>query len=319
MKALIAHPNHAISGELVDATRGYLDASLSLKTRKLYSTAWSQFTSWCRATGLPSHPACAETVALYAVHRAELGRKVPTINIDLAAIKLAHETAGLDDPTRTRGVRSVMRGIRREVGTRPTRKAPLLVGDLRRAVRALPDSNRGTRDAALLVVGFASAMRRSEIVAIEVEHIDNTEDGIRLLIPRSKTDQEAEGRVVGLPWGSHPETCPVRTLRRWMAVARIDHGPVFLTVDRADSVGRVAMSTRAVARAAKRAARSIGLDPSRFSGHSLRAGFATSAAAAGASERSIAKQTGHRSLEVLRTYIRDADLFRENAAAMVGL
>jgi integrase len=260
-------------------------------------------------------------VALYLAHRAEAGLAVPTVQIDVAAIKLAHEAAGHPNPTTSIVVRTVMRGIRRTLGVAAKGKAPVLITDLRKMVHALPETNRGRRDAAVLVVGFAGAFRRSELIALDVSDVTFVDDGVRVAVKRGKTDQEGRGRVVGLPFGSDPRTCPVRVLRRWMDVAGITgvEEPVFRTVDRADRVLYRRMSSRAVARAVQRAARRVGIDPDGLAGHSLRSGFCTSAAKAGATERSIMRQTGHRSVTVLRMYIREGTLWQDNAATLVGL
>ena len=320
MGALARINETAISTSLVESARTYMDASLAPKTRKLYGSAWKLFTAWCSDAGVSPLPATPESVALYITHRADIGRSVSTIRIDLAAIKLAHEVAEAEIPTDSKIVRTMMRGIRRTIGTAPTQKAPVSLPDLRRMVATLDLATvRGVRDHAVLVMGFASAMRRSELAALDLGDITFTDDGIRLVIRRSKSDQESAGRTIGIPWGSHPATCPVRVLRAWLDLAGITAGPLFRTVDRAGRLLDRRMSPRAVARAVKRVGTAVGLDACKLGGHSLRAGFATEAARAGASERSIARQTGHRSMAVLRGYIRDGTLFSDNAAALVGL
>jgi integrase len=216
-------------------------------------------------------------------------------------------------------VSEVLKGIRRTKGTAPACKAPLLVGQLKAALGVGRGDLLGMRDRALLLIGFAGAFRRSELVGLDVADLAFTDDGLVITLRRSKTDQEGEGRKVGIPHGSKPTTCPVRVLRAWLEAAGIVTGPLFRSVNRHGKVGAVRLSDRAVALAVKRAAESAGLDASTFSGHSLRAGLATSAAAAGASERSIMDQTGHRSVQMVRRYIRDGSLFRDNAAAHVGL
>ena len=311
-----------IEAKLVHAVKEYVDAALATGTRRLYRSLWNNFVGWCDEHGAVAMPATPQVVALYICARAEAGLSVSSLQNGLAAIRLAHEAAGVDQsPTGSMLVRKVMAGIRRTIGVRAVGKAPLMTRDLRQMVQSLDlGTNRGLRDAAALVVGFAGAFRRSELVGLDVQHVTFTEDGIRVLIARSKTDQEGQGRVIGLPWGSHPETCPVRVLRRWLDHAEITEGPLFPTVDRAGRIQRGSrMSGRGVARCVKRSAEAAGLDPTKVSGHSLRSGFCTSAATAGASERSIMNQTGHRSVMVLRRYIRDGSLFSDNAAAVVGL
>jgi integrase len=170
-------------------------------------------------------------------------------------------------------------------------KAPAVTAELRAMVAALPGDLRGARDRALLLVGFAAALRRSELVALDRCDVAETAEGLVVTLRRSKTDQEGQSRKIGVPYGSNPATCPVRALRAWTEIAGVVDGPLFVTVDRSGRPGTARASDRAVARAVQRAAQGAGLDRARYAGHSLRAGLATSAAAAGASERSIMAQT----------------------------
>lgn len=305
--------------DLARRTVEFAEASISEGTRRKYATCWSQFEDWCVRSGFESLPARPEVVAMYLTHRVESGCSISTVELDGSAVNAAHEAMGLESPTRDRAVRRVMRGIRRMKGTRPKQKSPVSVRQLRQMVGDLPETARGARDHLVLVLGFASALRRSELAGLTVEDVEEVEEGLRVVLRRSKTDQEGRGRTIGIPYGSHPSTCPVRVLRRWLALSGITEGPLLRTVDASDRIGTEVMSDRAVARCVQRAARRVGLDPAKVGGHSLRAGFATEAARAGASERSIAKQTGHRSMTVLRGYIREGTLFDDNAAAAIGL
>jgi integrase len=186
-------------------------------------------------------------------------------------------------------------------------------------VASLPDSLIGRRDACLLLLGFAMAARRSELVALTVEDLTATADGLVVTIRRSKTDQEGQGRQTGVPYGSNQMTCPIRATQTWLEASGIETGPLFRSVDRHGRLGNSALSDKAVALIVKRAAERAGLNPNRFAGHSLRSGMATSAARGGATEAQIMEQTGHRSLTVLRRYIRRGTLFDENAASKLGL
>jgi integrase len=188
---------------------------------------------------------------------------------------------------------------------------------------------RARRDKAMLLLGFAAALRRSELAAVRTEHLALSPDGLRLLIPRSKSDQEGAGQVVGVAYGTRPETCPVRALRSYLAAAGralADQGrpsplsgPVFRSVDRWGRLGRSAITGRTVANVVKAHAAAAGLDPVLYAGHSLRAGFATSAARAGKSDRSIKKQTRHKTDAMLAEYVREGRLFDENASEGIGL
>src|SRR5262249_23255270 len=173
-------------------------------------------------------------------------------------------------------------------------------------------------DRALILLGFAGAFRRSELVGLTAEDCVFGKDGLTITLRRSKTDQTGGGRKIGIPFGSNPETCPVRNLQTWIDAAGIATGPLFLSISRYVKL-QWSLSGLDVARIVKKLARRAGLDPAKYSGHSLRAGHATSAAIAGASERSIMNQTGHRSVQMVRRYIRDGSLFRENSAGKLGL
>ena len=212
-----------------------------------------------------------------------------------------------------------MRGIRRKKGIAPQGKAPILLDTLREMVAAMPDDRRGLQDKAILLVGFAGAFRRSELVGLTVTDVRFVDEGMILHLHRSKTDQEGEGFSKGLPYGENEATCPVRALRRWLDTANITSGPLFRPIDRHGNVGMSALHAQGVVRAIKRAATLVGLDADDLSGHSLQAGLVTAAAQSGVSERVIMAQTGHKDVRTVRRYIREGSLFRENAARMVGL
>lgn len=305
--------------DLAEQAFAFAVASKAPSTLRGYRSDWAHFTAWCAGHGLASLPAEPSTVALYVTDLAAAA-KVGTITRRLSSISQAHKTAGVDSPTGNPLVRTTMAGIRRRLGTAQAAKAPLLTADLR-AMSANLDPARllDVRDRALLLVGFAGAFRRSELIALDVDDVADGPDGLTVTIRRSKTDQAGAGRQVGIPYGSNPDTCPVRAYRAWLAAAEITAGPVFRPVDRHGNVGGRRLSTEAVALVVKRHAGRLGLDATAYAGHSLRAGLATAAAQAGASERSIMAQTGHRSLPMVRRYIRAGSLFRENAAASVGL
>jgi site-specific recombinase XerD len=299
---------------LVESANAYASASRAESTRRAYRADWKRFEAWCSSNRLASLPATPEVVALYLTHLADAGRKVSTIGRALASISQAHRFANHASPRSTARVGETMRGIRRRLGSAQTGKAPVLVEQLRRMLEGIPATLLGTRDRALLALGFAGAFRRSELVALDVSDLAFTGEGLEVTIRRSKTDQEGKGRKLGIPYGASPATCPVRALRTWLDAADIRKGAVLRSVNRHGTVAKTRLTDRAVAMVVKRHAEAAGLDPVRFSGHSLRAGLATSAAKAGKSERAIMAQTGHRSSAMVRRYIRDAELFSDNAA-----
>ena len=311
------------SGELerlASQAKDYLRAAKSEATLRAYRADWRHFAEWCRQKGFPALPASPDTVALYLADLAHTHRP-STLTRRLTAINKVHRAAGHAPPALMEhlSVGETLKGIRRSHGTGARGKHPLFTGDLRAMVDSLPRGLIGDRDRALLLVGFAGAFRRSELTAVRVEDVEETKEGLLIRILRSKTDPEGKGREAAIPYGSIPETCPVRAWRDWMATAQIETGPLFRRIDRHGHVNRRALHKDSVGVIVKRAARAAGLDPQIYAGHSLRSGFCTQAYMNGAREFDIMRQTGHRSLDTLRRYIRGRGLFRDNAAAKLGL
>jgi len=245
--------------------------------------------------------------------------KTSTLARLVYSISQAHLAAGFDSPTRTPVIRNLLAGIRRSKGTAPAVKTPVLTEDLRLMVNAASNDLLGCRDRALLLIGFAGGFRRSELVALDFEDLEFQREGVVITLRRSKTDQEGQGRRIGIPLGSG-KTCPVRALEKWIGMASIQSGSLFRSVNRHGQAATGRLSDRAVALIVKRWAESVGLDPAGYAGHSLRAGLATSAARNGASERAIMRQTGHKSEAMVRRYIREAEVFGvDNAAGKAGL
>jgi site-specific recombinase XerD len=302
----------------LEQVREYIRASKAENTLRGYRADWREFGAWCESHGICPLPAAADAVASYIAECA--GRlKVGSIQRRINAIAEAHKAVRLESPTHHAMVTNTMKGIRRTKGTAPAQKAPALTEDIRAMVDATDAGIIGARDRALILLGFASAFRRSEIVGLDVEDCTFTKDGLTILLRRSKTDAVGAGRKIGIPYGSNPETCPIRVLQSWMELAGISTGPLFRSISRHGRVRPGRLSGIDVARVVKKLAERAGLDPVKYAGHSLRAGHATSAAIAGASERSIMQQTGHRSVQMVRRYIRDGSLFRDNSGGKLGL
>jgi len=303
---------------MLDQAQDYARLSRATNTQRAYRADWADFSAWCAAHGLPALPATPQTVLLYLTDAAERC-KVSTLQRRLTTISQAHKAERHPSPTGDPAVRAVWAGIKRTKGTAQHGKTAAVTEDLRRMVRALPQtSSIGKRNRALLLLGFAGAFRRSELVGLDIADVAVTGDGLVVTLRRSKTDQEGAGRTVGIPYGSDPTTCPVRATTGWISAAGLTTGPLFRSITRHGRVqGR--LSDWAVAQVVKAAATGAGLDPTLYAGHSLRAGLATAAAQAGVSERAIMAQTGHKSLPMVRKYIRAGSLFQDNAAAKVGL
>jgi site-specific recombinase XerD len=302
----------------LDQVWEYIKASKAANTLRGYQSDWRHFCQWCEPNGVTPLPALPETVAAY-VAGCAARLKVGSLQRRLNAIAEAHKAIGLESPTHSPIVRNTLKGIRRTKGTAPTQKAPTLIDDIRAMVDATDAGLIGQRDRALILLGYAGAFRRSELVGLDVADCAFGRDGLTVTLRRSKTDQTGEGRKIGVPYGSNPETCPVRNLQTWIEKAAITAGPLFRAVNRHNGVQNRGLSGNDIARLVKKLAERAGMDAARYAGHSLRAGHATSAAIAGASERSIMNQTGHRSVQMVRRYIRDGNLFRDNSGGKLGL
>ena len=296
----------------------YIRQATADNTRRGYLSDWTDFDNWCAEHSLQSLPAAPATVAHYLTARADT-LKVSSLQRRLAAIVKYHKVANYPDPTKAEEVKACWRGIRRDKGIATTQKAPAIIDIIRELVSVLPDSLLGCRDRALLLVGFAGAFRRSELVSLNVDDLIFDRNGLTITLRRSKTDQEGAGRKVGILYGSNLATCPVRSMQDWMVQADIKAGAAFRSINRHGQVSLDRLSSQSVALVVKKYAELSGLDPALYAGHSLRAGLVTSAEIAGVSERAIMNQTGHRNTEMVRRYIRDADIFRDNPTGKIGL
>lgn len=275
-----------IAAAVAAETRAYLEAAVATNTRRAHRGHWADFRRWCETHGCSALPASPETVAAYLTIQAK-ARRVGTLEHRLATIAKAHHVAGFPNPAASELVRLQMRGIRRTRGIAPVQKTPILVADLRAMVATLPESLLGVRDRALLLVGFAGAFRRAELVALDVTDLAFSPEGITITVRRSKTDQERVGMQKAIHYGRVPATCPVQTLRAWLDMAGITEGPVFRPINRHGHLGKARLSDKAVALVVKRTAAAAGLDPAQYAGHSLRAGLVTQAAANGEEAYSV--------------------------------
>lgn len=302
------------STDLVDpmaSVRSYLAAEKSDNTRRAYATDFADLTSWCRQVGETPLPATPIAVARYLAQLADAGKKASTIERRVAAIRYVHKAAGLEPPTSAEGVKAVMRGIRRRVGKKQVRKLPATADVLTAAIARLPATPAGLRDRALLLIGFAAALRRSELVALDVTDITTAAKGIVLHIRRSKTDQDGAGADIPIPRGGKLQ--PVAALSAWLKAADITEGPIFREVDRHGRVGTAALTGRSVARIVKRVLGVACIDAREFSGHSLRAGFVTSSLEHGVDVLKIMRITRHEKVDTVKTYDRRENDFDDHA------
>ena len=289
-------------------------AEKAASTRKAYGIDYRLFKAWCDAKGVSSLPTApeTETVAAYIAAEAQTA-KPSTIGRRVAAIRYAHKLAGLETPTDAEGVKATMRGIRRTFGGARIKKTPAVAAKMLGMVATAPEGLLGLRDRALLLLGFAGAFRRSELVALDVADVAETETGLFVTIRHSKTDQEGQGETIAIARGDI--ACPVKALREWLDAAGIEAGAIFRPIDKAGTVRPSRLTCRSVANIVKAYAERAGFDASTFSGHSLRAGFLTSAAGKGASIFKMMDVSRHKSVDTLRGYVRDAELFKDHAGA----
>jgi len=282
-------------------------------SRRAYGSDFELFRRWCEARKLCPLPATSATVAAFLACEVQRGSKASSITRRVAGIRHAHVVAGHTSPTSAEIVKSTLRGIRRSVGTAPARKAPLTADLMINIAEALPNTMIGLRNRALLLIGFAGALRRSELVGLDVGDLSDSDAGLRIRIRASKTDAEQQGVTIAVARGGR--ACPVAALQAWLKAASIKDGPVFRPVLKGGQVTDARLSDHAVAEIVKACAKGLALDAKSFSGHSLRAGFLTSAAKRGASLFKMMDVSRHRSVETLSGYVRDCEFFHDHAGA----
>lgn len=296
----------------------YIRQSKSSNTWKAYKSDWQHFQVWCKDHQQISLPSSPETIVLYITSLAST-HKISTIQRRLASIAQHHQGNNFDDPTKTAVVKECWKGLRRAKGTSQTQKSPVLVEQLKEILFQLSKNAKGLRDRALLLIGLCAGLRRSELVSLNVEDIKFVREGMILTLRKSKTDQEQQGRDIGLPFSRNKYLCPIHSLKDWLKHSSIKSGALFRTVNRHQQILDSRLTSQSIALIVKEYVGHLGLDSKLFSGHSLRAGLVTSLALAGLSESAIMRQSGHKSSAVLRKYIRHSELFKDNAIDKLGL
>jgi len=316
---------------LTTTEAAYVEAARSANTLRGYRSDWREFTTWCAHHDLSPMPAAPSTITGYLTDLAQAGAKVGTMARRLSALRFAHRLRELPDPTATARVVAVWEGIRRTHGAPPEQSKPLMPPELFHVLDACPQVKTwrtarpdephlgGARDRALLLVGFVAALRRSELAALQVHDVAEHEHGLVLTLPRSKTNQTGqEVELVILPRAHNPQHCPVRALRWWLSLAGITDGPLLQGVTKANRPSGKPLNAQSINALVQAAVERAGYDPAPYSAHSLRAGFVTYAHLRGASDRAIARQTRHRSLASVGTYVRVEGAWTGNAATELG-
>ncbi|MBE0645584.1 MAG: site-specific integrase [Bacteroidetes bacterium] len=306
---------------LFEAARDFAREAIPENTRRAYRADWEHFVTWCAAADRNALPATTETVVLY-VSSLAASHRIATIRRKVAAISTAHQLAGQETPTRHASLRICLRGITRlQAAEGKSRRyaQPLLTDDILAMIRHTGDSLLGQRDAALILVGFAGAFRRSELVDLSVEDITWSKEGALLRLRRSKTDQTGEAPEKAIFRGSNTARCPVRKLRGYLEYAGIESGPVFRRIRKGGLLTAERLTAQSVSLVLRQYAEKAGIEVERVSGHSLRAGFVTQALISGASYPEIQRQTGHRAISTVTGYDRGRSRFSGNAAQNLGL
>ncbi|HQT39641.1 MAG TPA: site-specific integrase [Acidocella sp.] len=303
----------AIMKAEMQAAINFALAEKSPATRRAYQSDFKQFEAYCARRDLTPVPATTSTAAAYLAYLATQGLRPSSIQRAAAAIRYAHRLAGHEAPTNAETVKATMRGIRRTVGAAKAPKTAATSDCVRDMLAACPDTLRGKRDRALLALGFAGAFRRSELEALTVADLVEKADGYEVVIRTSKTDQTGEGQTIAIPQGSRMK--PVEAVMAWLKAAGITAGPIFRPINKGGKVAEQAMTGESIAAVVKQYAKLCGYDPAHYAGHSLRAGFLTSAAEAGSSVFKMMEVSRHKSIDTLRHYVRRADLFKDHAGA----
>jgi site-specific recombinase XerD len=312
--AVLEAETSATLDELRAEARRAAEEARAASTERAYAADWRDFSAFCARIGRDHLPAEPETITLYLADLTHRGRAASTWERRLAAIAVYHRAIGFESPTEHEVVRSVHRGLRRRVVVAQSQKTALIDEGLRQVIGAIDvESLAGIRDRALLLVGFAGALRRSELAALEFSDLRFEPDGLVVRLRRSKGDQEGAGVEVSIPLGLDEATCPVSAVQHWLERAEIFKGRVFRRIDRHGNLGP-GLSASAIGEIVKRRAEEVGLEGD-FGGHSLRSGLATSAARAGKTEASIMRHGRWRSERVARRYIRAGQRWDDNAAA----
>ena len=284
--------------------------SKSANTLRAYQSDYNDFSLFCFKNGFQAMPTQPKILALYLTHLSSYS-KYSTLKRRLASISILHKTKGHYIDTKHPIIMENLMGIKRTNGSNQKGKKPILISDLKVLIEAIHQSKekdlRKTRDKALVLIGFSGGFRRSELVDIEYEDIEFVSEGVKIFVKRSKTDQSGEGMTKAIPYFDNKDFCPVKSLKNWIEVYGLKKGKIFN------------ISDKSVALIIKKYANYGGLDSHRYAGHSLRSGFATSTAESGAEERNIMAMTGHKSTEMVRRYIKEANLFKNNALNKIKL
>jgi len=303
--------------KLQDETLKNLKNSKALNTVRAYKSDFEDFGLFCVKNGFKSLPTDPKIVSLYLTYLSSKDVKISTIKRRLVSISVIHKMKGHYLDTKHPIIIQNFLGIKRRKGVNQIGKKPLLINNLKQIIDVINKQNepdiKKLRNKALILIGFAGGFRRNELVSLNLEDLEFVFEGLKVHIKRSKTDQFGEGFIKGIPYSENYLYCPVKNLKHWLNISKIKKGPVFVRFLKGSKISNIRLTDQSVALIIKEYLTKAGIDDKNYSGHSLRSGFATSAAEAGAEERSIMAMTGHKSTEMVRRYIKEANLFNNNA------
>ena len=294
-----------------------LQSSKANNTVRAYKSDFNDFGLFCSQNGFKSLPSEPKVVSLYLTHLSTKDAKMSTLKRRLVSIGVIHRLKGHYLDTKHPSIIENIMGIKRRKGSIQKGKKPLLINNLKKLIDVIDQENnqdiKKLRDRSIILIGFSGGFRRNEIVSLDYNDLDFVEEGLKIQIRRSKTDQFGEGSVKALPYFDSSKYCPVISLKNWIEISEIESGPLFRRFIKGSKLSENRLTDQTVALLIKEYLKLAGIDSKNYSGHSLRSGFATSAAESGAEERSIMTMTGHKSTEMVRRYIKEANLFKNNA------
>ena len=300
-----------------------LQSSKAINTVRAYKSDFKDFGLFCAQNGFKSLPSEPKIVSLYLTHLSSRDSKMSTLKRRLVSIGVIHKLKGHYLDTKHPIIIENIMGIKRRKGSIQKSKKPLLINNLKLIINVIDECNyediKKFRDRSIILMGFSGGFRRNEIVSLDHDDLDFVSEGLKINLKRSKTDQFGEGSVKGLPYFDNTQYCPVLSLKNWIQVSNISSGPLFRRFSKGSKLSEIRLTDQTVALLIKKYLKLAGIDNKNYSGHSLRSGFATSAAESGAEERSIMAMTGHKSTEMVRRYIKDANLFKNNALNKIKL
>jgi len=307
---------------LHEATLNNLKSSKANNTLRAYKSDFKDFGAFCAKHGLNSLPSDPKIVSIYLTHLSK-NSKISTIRRRLVSISTAHKLKGHYLDTKHPIITENLLGIKRVKGSVQKGKKPILINHLKSIVNVIDEQNakeiKNLRDRSIILVGFGGGFRRTELISIDHEDLEFVPEGLKINIRRSKTDQFGEGMIKGLPYFSNEIYCPVTSLKRWLEISKIKSGPIFRRFSKGSILTDKRLTDQSVVLLIKEYLNLAGIENKNFSGHSLRAGFATVAAESGADERSIMAMTGHKTTQMVRRYIREANIFKNNALSKIKI